>query len=391
MTDIVILAGGYGKRLGKITNKKQKVMIEFYKRPFLRYIVNYYSKFNFKNIYIVCGYKSREIIEEFHDTKVNFVNIKCIFEKNPSGTAGAIKCVKNLVSEKFLLVNGDTFFHINLNKLINLKLNNKIGCCVLVNKKKNLSSYKLNNLSIKKNLLQIDNFNGKFMNSGIILLSKKIFKHFDNKNSSFEQDILEKLIKKNKIIGIYEKGFFIDIGSPEYLKKAKKNLIYYFKKPAVFFDRDGVINKNRDDYNYRVSNFKFNQGFLNLLKKLKKKGYFTFVITNQAGIAKGKYTEDDFIKLQLYIKKKLNQKNLNLDHVEYCPHHIDGVIKKYQKKCLCRKPNNLLVKNIFDKWFIEKNSSIFIGDKKTDEMCAKKSNLKFYYFDKNLHKNITLK
>ena len=192
-------------------------------------------------------------------------------------------------------------------------------------------------------------------------------------------------------MGIYEKNFFIDIGSPEYLGEAKKTLLNYFKKPAVFFDRDGVINKNRNDYNYKISNFKFNNGFLNLLKKFKKKGYLVFVITNQAGIAKGKYTEDDFIRLQIYIKKKLNQKNLNIDHVEYCPHHIDGVIKKYQTKCLCRKPNNLLVKNIFDKWLIDKNSSIFIGDKKTDEMCAKKSNLKFYYFNKDLYKNINLK
>ena len=136
MIDLIILGGGYGKRLGKITNKKQKVMIEFYNRPFLRYIVNYYSKFNFKNIYIVCGYKNDEIVREFHNTKINFVSIKCIIEKTPGGTAGAIKCVKNLISEKFLLVNGDTFVNINLNKMLNLKLNKKIGCCVLVDKKK---------------------------------------------------------------------------------------------------------------------------------------------------------------------------------------------------------------------------------------------------------------
>ena len=102
-----------------------------------------------------------------------------------------------------------------------------------------------------------------------------------------------------------------------------------------------------------------------------KNRYFIFIVTNQAGIAKGKFKEKDFLKLHLYLKKKLSKENIFFDDIQYCPYHPKGKIKKYRKKTNLRKPGNKMVENIFKKYLIIKNKSFMIGDNLSDKLCAK--------------------
>ena len=98
-------------------------------------------------------------------------------------------------------------------------------------------------------------------------------------------------------------------------------------------------------YVYKYSQFKWKKNVLKTLKYLNSKKYYIFVITNQAGIGRGYYNEDQFIKLHKKLKD-LCKKNIYIDEVVFCPHHPTKGIGKYRKYCKCRKPNNLLVKNI---------------------------------------------
>ena len=161
-----------------------------------------------------------------------------------------------------------------------------------------------------------------------------------------------------------------------------------FKKPAIFLDRDGVINENKNDYNYKISNFKFKKGILELIKKFILKKYYIFIITNQSGIGKKKFSISYFFKLQRYIKNMFNIENIKIDHVEFCPHHPNAKIKKFKKTCNCRKPNNGMIKKIMSNWIIDYEKSFMIGDKFTDEMCAKKSGLKYFEYHEKLYKEI---
>ena len=83
------------------------------------YIIQNFSKYNFENIYILTGYKSKIIYKKFHNKKYNFTNIRCIKEKNPMGTGGALYKLKKLKKNDFILVNGDTIFDIDIKSLIN--------------------------------------------------------------------------------------------------------------------------------------------------------------------------------------------------------------------------------------------------------------------------------
>ena len=227
MVDLVILAGGYGSRLKNITKNKQKTMICFYGKPFLKHLIEFYSNYNLNKIYIILGYKGQKAFKEFNNTKINKVKINCVIEKKPKGTAVALLKVKNKISKKFIRANGDTFIKTDINKLANAKIDKKLGCCIVVKKEKNLSSCKLNTLSIKNRMLNINHKGGKYISSGLMLLSKKIFSLFDKESRSFEIDVLKKAILRNKIYGVFEKNYFIDIGTKFYLKKSKKELIKY--------------------------------------------------------------------------------------------------------------------------------------------------------------------
>ena len=124
------------------------------------------------------------------------------------------------------------------------------------------------------------------------------------------------------------------------------------------------------------------------LKYLKDKNYYIFIITNQAGIGKGIYTLNQFYKLQNKIKIILQKRNIFFDDVNFCPYHPKAKIKKYKKKTEFRKPGNLMIKQIKKNWHINMKKSFMIGDKVTDEVCAKKSNLYFEYSNKDFFQQV---
>ena len=384
--DIVILAGGKGSRIKEYLNNKPKPMLKFNDIYFLQYLLNNLTKYPINKIYILTGFKHKIIHKNFHNKIINFTKIICIKEKKLMGTGGALLGLQKNKINDFLLINGDTIFNININDFVKSLKQNLIGSIALVSKKENSKSFKLNNLALKKDLVTYSK-KSNLINGGIYRFNKKIFKYLPKKYSSLEEDILPKIIKKGLIKGKLFKNFFIDIGSLKYLKKTKKKLLINFKKPAAFLDRDGVINH---DYGYvhNFKKFKFKKGVIKGLKYLIKKNFYIFVVTNQAGIAKGKFKENDFFKLHKYLKQYLSKKNIFFDDVQYCPFHPNGKIRKFKKNSSLRKPGNKMINNIFEKFLIDKKRSFMIGDKISDEMCAKKSNLKYYYSERNFELQI---
>ena len=379
--DLVILAGGKGTRIKEFLGNKPKPMIKLNNIYFLQYLLNSLSKFSFNKIYILTGYKHRIIFKNFNNKIFNLTKVKCLKEKKLMGTGGALLNLKKEKVNDFVLVNGDTIFDVDINNLKKLCTKNKLGSIALAANKKNTNSFKLNNLTLKKNTLLYQK-NGNLMNGGVYFFKKRILNIIPNKKFSLEIDFLPKLIKKKLIKGKVYKNFFLDIGTPKYLKISEKKLKNYFKKPAVFLDRDGVINHDLG-YVHKQKDFKFKKGVLEGLKYLSKKQYLIFLVTNQAGIAKGFFKEKDFFKLQSFINKKLLRHNIIINDVQYSPYHPKGSILKYRKKNNLRKPGNQMIKNILGKFLIDKKKSFMIGDKISDKKCADKSNIKFYYAEEN--------
>ena len=384
---LVILAGGRGSIIKYYTNLLPKPLIKFSGISLLRYIINNFSKYNIDKIYILCGYKGKLIHKEFDKKTINLVEINCIIEKRPMGTAGSLYSLKKIIKNDFILINGDTVFDINLNKLIKSKNKRAIGSIALIKNKNYKSNKKLIGINLNKKKNIVFKNNSKLMNGGIYYFDKSILKYIKNINSSLENDVIPNLINKSLFNGVVFNNFFLDIGTPKNLKSANFLIPNYFTKPAVFLDRDGVINYDKG-YTYKIKDFKFRPGVVNAIKYLNLKNYYVFIVTNQAGIAKGFFTIGDFFKLQKYIKNILIKKNIFINDVKFSPYHPEGKIKKYSIKSNFRKPGNLMIESLFTEWNLIRKKSLMIGDKITDMKAAKKSNIKFLYAEKNLLKQV---
>lgn len=384
--DLVILAGGKGTRIKKYLHNKPKPMVKFNEIYFLQYLINIFSKYPINKIFILVGYKSDIIFKNFHNKTFNFTKVVCVKEKKLMGTGGALLSLKKKKIKDFILINGDTVFDIDLADFIKSFKKKKLGSVALAPNSKNINNYKLNNLEIKNNILCYKK-NSKLMNGGVYFFKRRILNLIPNKPCSLEEDVFPNIIKKKLLTGKIYKNFFLDIGTPKYFNVSAKRLKDYFSRPAAFLDRDGVINHD-SGYVYKKKDFRFRKGVIKGLKYLIKKKYYIFIVTNQAGIAKGIYNENDFKKLHLYLKRNLSKKNIYFNDVQYCPYHPKGKIKIYRKKSSLRKPGNQMVKNILKIWLVNKRKSFMIGDKNSDKHCAKKSKLLFFFSENNFYKQI---
>jgi len=382
--DLVLLAGGRGSRISKLTKKKPKPLIQFKNKYFLSYIINHYSKYPFEKIFILAGYKGNQIFQKFNKKNSNGIEIECLIEKKILGTGGALSQLKNKTSNDLIVMNGDSFIDCDLIDFF-FKKKNKYNSMFLTLNKNYLSNNTLANLKINKESF-ID-FNGRLMNAGIYYLKKNIVKKITKKNISLEKNILNNLIKEKKIRGKISRSKFIDIGTYKSLDTIKNNFHKQFEKPAAFLDRDGVINY---DYGYvnNMKNFDLKLNVIKGFKYLNKKNYNIFIVTNQSGIARGIFSENDYLLFYKSIKEFFFKKGCFINDMQYCPYLKGAVIKKYNKKSKLRKPENLMILNLMNKWIINKKKSFMIGDQKSDKIAADKSKLFFEYSDNNFYNQV---
>lgn len=134
-------------------------------------------------------------------------------------------------------------------------------------------------------------------------------------------------------------------------------------------DRDGVINVDKS-YVYKVEDIEFIDGIFDLCQAYQNKDYDIIIVTNQAGIARGYYTEDDFIKLMDWMKKEFKKRGINILDVFYCPHHPD-----FTGECDCRKPKPGMILEAAKKHNIDLQNSILIGDKMSDIEAGKNAGI----------------
>ncbi|OEF23901.1 D-glycero-beta-D-manno-heptose 1,7-bisphosphate 7-phosphatase [Vibrio rumoiensis] len=140
-------------------------------------------------------------------------------------------------------------------------------------------------------------------------------------------------------------------------------------KPAVFIDRDGVINVDHG-YVSKVDDFEYIDGVFDATKALKDLGYQLVLVTNQSGIARGYYTEKEFLRLTEWMDWNFVDQGVEFDGFYYCPHHPEGSVEKYTQVCDCRKPEAGMLVSAQEELDINMASSVMVGDKADDMKAA---------------------
>lgn len=141
-------------------------------------------------------------------------------------------------------------------------------------------------------------------------------------------------------------------------------------RPAAFVDRDGVINEERA-FVHRPEDFVFLPGATGALRLLQEAGYRLVVVTNQSGIARGLYTEADYLALTAHMRSDLKASGIHLDAVQYCPHLPDAPVARYRMECECRKPKPGMLLEAIEALDIDPPASLLVGDRLSDVQAAR--------------------
>lgn len=149
------------------------------------------------------------------------------------------------------------------------------------------------------------------------------------------------------------------------------------KKKALFLDRDGVLNRERGDYTYTIEDFEVLPDVAQALRLAQQKGFMLIVISNQGGIAKGIFNQARVEKLHSLMCDKLATEGIHFDEIYYCQHH------NQIGKCICRKPDSLMLEKAIARFNVDVSNSVMIGDSQRDIDAANKAGIRGYLIESN--------
>ena len=383
ITQAMILAGGFGTRLGELTKETPKPLLEVAGRPFIEYVIDWLARHGIEDIILSTGYLTGQFDDFLTDRQWtgpygNPVRVRNLAEAEPAGTGGALKLHEAELADRFLLLNGDSFLDCHLAQVLSASERLADGEALLTMREvPDAGRYGRIHLDGGT----ITRFEEKsaagqgLINAGITALTRDCLDRIEKLPCSIEKEIYPALAAEGKLQGIAQEGYFIDIGLPETYDAAQTEMPAALSKPALFLDRDGVINRDHG-YVHRYEDFDWMPGVIEGIKAARDAGHFVIVVTNQAGVARGFYDEAAIETLHRQVNAKLRRSGTWIDAFYYCPFHPDGVVPAYTGAHEDRKPNPGMLKRAMADFAIDKQGSLLIGDKDSDIEAARAVGIK---------------
>lgn len=358
----VILAGGLGTRLRPITDKIPKPMIQFHGKPFLEYLIELLKEQGIEEIILLLGYLSEKVVEYFGDGDNFGIKIKYSISPIEDDTGLRIFKAKDIIEEEFLLLYCDNYWPLNLKKMYSQFVEAETDALVTIYRNKD-GYTKSNCIVDEDNFLivydksrLVPDLNG--VDIGFFILNKKVLDLIPTGNVNFEKEVMPILVRNKNIIAYKTDHRYYSVGSHERLLMTEK---FLERVPVIILDRDGVLNKKapKAEYITCVEDWEWITGSLEAISLLKKKGYQIVVVTNQAGIARGKMTEEDLLQIHSKMNQDLSKVDAGIDKIYFCPHGWDA-------NCECRKPKPGMLFSAQRDLHLDLSRTYFVGDDERD-------------------------
>jgi D-glycero-D-manno-heptose 1,7-bisphosphate phosphatase len=376
----VILVGGLGTRLGERTKATPKPMLPVGGRPFLDTLIDEIARYDvFDEILLLAGHKAESILARYDGTVRGRARLAVSLEQAPLGTAGALVHAAGLLQERFLLLNGDSFFDFNILDLATRASAGLVHMALRANVVGDrFGRVVLDGDRVRSFIAPGQGATGP-VNAGVYVVDRSILARVGGLPASLEQDVFPALAAAGTMTGTSYRGYFIDIGIPEDFARADVELTEQLRRPAVFFDRDGVLNHDTG-YTFEAGKLQWIEGAREAVKAVNDAGYFAFVVTNQSGVARGFYEESHVHALHRWMADEMATIGAHIDAFEYCPDHPDGTVERYSRVSIRRKPGPGMITDLLGRFSVNTDDSILIGDKPSDLEAARAAGLQGHLF-----------
>ncbi|MGY3074705.1 D,D-heptose 1,7-bisphosphate phosphatase [Bradyrhizobium sp. LM6.10] len=366
-----ILVGGLGTRLGERTRLVPKPLLEVGGGPFLGYLLDELTRYpSIEEIVLLAGHRADAVVDAYHGKRWRGATVTVVCEPAPCGTGGALKHAAAVLQDRFFLLNGDSWFDFNLLDLAVRAANS--SAIVHMALKRDQAGDRYGRVVLDKNRVRSFLAAGQPsgpINTGIYCVDRAVLDYIGEMPCSLEQQVFPRLVAEERLAADLYDGFFIDIGIPTDFERAQHELPGRLNRPAVFFDRDGVLNIDKA-YVYRIEDFEWVAGAREAIKLCNDLGYYAFVVTNQSGIARGYYGVDDVHRLHDWMTGELAAIGAHIEDYQYCPYHEDGTVEAYRRVSDRRKPEPGMILDCMKAWPVRTEGSLLVGDNDRDVEAA---------------------
>lgn len=371
-----ILVGGLGTRLGELTASTPKPVLPVGDRPFLGWLMRELQRFGVTDFLLLAGHLAGELRAAVAEVAERLpVRARIIVSEEPvrAGTGGALFHAREHLMDRFLLCNGDSLLDFNVADLLAAAAHDggDVTGRIVLRRLADASRYGV----VETNGDRVTAFHerpppgtGGVINAGIYLFDRRIVADLAP-ICSLERDVMPVLARTGRLRAIEADGYFIDIGVPDDLSRARAELPARLRRPALFLDRDGTINVDHGWVGTR-ERFEWMPGALEAVRYATSLGWHVFVVTNQSGIARGLYDEAQLASLHAWMTDAFRQAGGTIDDIRYCPFHPEAVVPEYQRASEWRKPNPGMILDLLRRWELDPARCVLIGDQPTDLAAA---------------------
>jgi D-glycero-D-manno-heptose 1,7-bisphosphate phosphatase len=343
-------------------------------RPFLDHLIWNLRRQGVRRVVLATGRLHEAIEAHVGDGSAFGVEAVYAREPEPLGTAGAVALGAQLLADEFALAcNGDSLFDVNqLDLALHLRRAPDAYVALALRSEPDAARYGSVVLDADGRIASFAEKGAAgeaLVNGGVYCARTSWLQSLPVAPASLEHDVFPALAADGRLLGVVRDGFFTDMGTPESLAAAQEAVAAWRRKRCAFLDRDGVINEDRF-YVHTPEEFAFTPGMPEAIKLLNDAGWLVIVITNQAGIGRGLYSEHEFDTFKGWIDERLAEAGAHVDATYHCPHHPTAGVGEYLRSCECRKPAPGMLLRAIAEWEPDVPRSFMIGDNTKDMEAA---------------------
>lgn len=395
VTQAVILAGGKGTRLEKVSGGLPKPLVPVAGVPVIVHQIKLLSRYGVKRVFITTGFKADELSAALGDGSRWGVILEYVHEEEPLGTAGGVAALAGHLQGDFFVLYGDVLVNMDLVRLAVAHLDKHADATIVVHPNDHPYDSDLVACGDDNRITKLFAYPRSadvgdlpnLVSAALYVLSDSVFEYIDSgSKQDFIRDVFPRMSLVCRLFAYPTTEYLKDMGTPDRLQKVEKDiqsgkvkrLHADYRRPVLFLDRDGVLNEEVNGVT-QPDALRLIPGAAAAVALANRAGWLVAVVTNQPAIAKGFMTEGDLKRVHNRLETLLGEQSAWIDVLEYCPHHPEvghvGERPELKVECNCRKPNPGLLQQAAKRIPADLSCSVMIGDHWRDVVAARRFGL----------------